>query len=339
MTQEQQGAIHEITEDIRKSLKDPKVIYNLHDRVEKFPALPCDIAAVDDVLCGGLPEGRIIELYGPEASGKTTVLLHFIAAAQKRGELVYFVDAENALDLQYAMRIGVKPKEMMFSQPDYGEQAFDVMSAICDALTNYNEKHQKKMKSLIVLDSVAALVPKQDFDKVEDSGFEAAMTLGSRARMLSQRLPTLCNKAARSGATVVFINQIRDKIGGYGASWDTPGGRALKFFASMRINVVRIGTRKQGETPVGIKTLLKVDKSKLFPIFDKSTEFFIGANGIDIIASLVESCVRAGILRKSGAWLYFEEEKWQGMPKLEEAIRADDGLRDDLFAALAETKK
>jgi len=329
----QTSAIDFITADIRKRLSDPSVIYNLHDRVEDFPALSCGISCIDKTLRGGIPEGRIVELYGPEASGKTTVLLHFIAAAQKRGEIVYFVDAENSLDLQYAMRIGVVPTKMLFSQPDYGEQALEVMEAICDAIIEFNEKHDKKMKGLIVLDSVAALVPKQEFERSMDQ----VSVIGSRARMLSERLPKVCTKARKSGASVVFIDQIRDKIGvTWGPTTTTPGGRALKFYASVRIYISRIGHRKIGDAVVGIRAQLRVEKSKLFPIFDSRTEFYIGADGIDEVAALVECCIVAKIFTKSGAWLKFGEHNLQGQSKMEEAVRGDAGLRGNLEAKLLE---
>ena len=333
----QPDPLADIIADIRKRVDDPKVIYNLHDKIEKFPCLSSGIGSIDDALGGGLPEGRITELYGPEASGKTTVLLHFIAAAQKRGEVVYFIDAENALDLSYAQRIGVQPKRMIFSQPDYGEQALDVMQAIFQALIDYNQKHSKKMKALIVFDSVAALIPKQDFTKMDDGGFEDNLTLGSRARLLSSKLPMVCNLASRSGASVVFINQIRDKIGvTWGATWTTPGGRALKFFASLRINVVRVGHRKIGDKTVGIKSILRPDKSKLFPIFDKQAEFYIGPNGIDAIAALVEECIKKKVITKSGAWLKYGEHSFQGAANLEQSVREDPELEKTLREKLNE---
>jgi len=323
----------EIIEDIRGRLSDPKIIYSLHDKVEAFAALSSGVAEIDTALCGGLPEGRIVELYGPESSGKTTVLLHFIASAQKRNEVVYFIDAENALDLNYAQRIGVVPSRMIFSQPDYGEQALEVMEVICQAVIERNSKYEKKMKALIVLDSVAALIPKQDFDRDIDE----KDVVGSRARLLSSKLPKVCQLAAKSGASVVFINQIREKVGvTYGPTTTTPGGRALKFFASVRINVTRIGLRKAGEKIVGIKSQLRPDKSKLFWPFDKQAEFYIGENGIDVIASLVEECIKRKFVTKSGAWVKFGDFSRQGAMNFEQAVRDDDDLRKKLEAALKE---
>lgn len=333
------GGFEIVLAGIRKRMSDPRIIYNLHDKVEKFPALSSGIQCIDDALAGGLPEGRIVELYGAEASGKTTVLLHFIAAAQSRGEVVYFIDAENALDLQYAMRIGVKPKEMLFSQPDYGEQAFEVMTAICEAIIDYNANHPKRMKALIVLDSVAALVPKQEFAVYEKDGLDATVAMSSRARMLSSKLPIICNKAAKAGVSVVFINQMRDKVGvTWGATTTTPGGRALKFFASVRIHVTRIGMRKVGDKIVGIKSRLRPDKSKLYPIFDKEAEFFIGPNGIDQIAALVEECLRRDIVNKSGAWVKFGEKSFQGAAAFEEEVAKDASFKQSLETALASAR-
>lgn len=329
--------LDEIIADIRSRIKDPKLIYSLHDKVEKFSALSTGIDVIDAALCGGMPEGRIVELYGPESSGKTTVLLHCMAAAQARGEVVYYIDAEYALDIPYAQRIGVVPSRMVFSQPDYGEQALDVMQVICEVIIDRNAKHDKKMKALIVLDSVAALIPKQDFTKMEKDGFDDPLGLGARARLLSSRLPTVCQLAAKSGATVVFINQIREMIGvKYGPTTTTPGGRALKFFSSVRISVRRTGIRKIGETIVGIKVELKPEKSKLFWPFDKKAEFYIGENGIDIIASLVDECLARKIISKSGAWLKIGDQSFQGSAKLEEEVRTNPEFQKKLKELLAE---
>jgi recombination protein RecA len=340
MAEEQQSALDFITADIRSRLKDPKIIYSLHDKVEKFPALPCGIKSIDDALGGGIPEGRICELYGAEGSGKTTVMLHFIAAAQRRGEIVFFVDAENALDLPYAERIGVNLKKMLFSQPDYGEQALDVMIHICGSVQDYNEAHSDApMKALIVLDSVAALIPKQEFTVFEEKGMDQSVAMGARARMLSSKLPMVCNKASKSGVSVVFINQMRDLIGvTYGPTTTTPGGRALKFYASVRIKVSRIGLRKRGDVPIGIRSRLVPEKSKLFTIFDKKAEFYIGENGIDVVASIADAAVEQGAVQKSGAWLKFGDAKYQGRDKFEAALREDSSLLSQIQSALGGEK-
>jgi recombination protein RecA len=323
--------LDEVCADIRKRLDDPSVIYNLHEQVKAFPALSSGIGVIDDALFGGLPVGRIIELYGSEGSGKTTVALHFMASAQQKGYVVFFVDAECALDIPYAMRIGVRPKEMLFSQPDYGEQAFMVMESIFDSLIHYNENHSAPMKALIVIDSVPALVPKIVFERKLDE-----VTIpGVLAALLSQNLPTICSKASKSGATVCFINQIREKIGVmFGSPLTTPGGRALKFYASVRLNISRVGLRKKGEVPVAIKSELIPAKSKLYPIWGRKAVFYIGPDGIDEIAALADMCLEKKVFAKSGAWLKYGDINLQGLARWEDAIRADPDLEKQLRAAL-----
>jgi len=205
-----------IFDDIKSRLDDSSVIYTLHDKRESFDPIPSDIAVVDDMLCGGLPEGRIIEIFGPEASGKTTLTLHFIAAAQKLGYIVYFIDAEQALDMAYAQRIGVNPNTLLFSQPDYGEQALETARAICESTEAAKDQFKETVRSLIVIDSVPALVPKAAFDTYEKDGYDAKTALGLQASMLARLLPPLVNKAGKSGVTVVFHKTIKklDKIMG-----------------------------------------------------------------------------------------------------------------------------
>lgn len=311
-----------IFKDIKERLDDPKVIYTLHDKAQSFEPIPSDITVIDDVLNGGLPEGRIIEIFGPEASGKTTVTLHFIAAAQRRGYIVYFIDAEHALDLAYAERIGVQPKGLLFSQPDYGEQALETARVICESTEVAKQKFGNKVRTLIVIDSIPALVPKQAFDVYEKDGLDSTIALGSAARMLSQLLPPLVNKAGKAGVTVVFINQERDKIGvSYGSPTTTPGGRAVKFFSSLRLKVQRIGYYDRGGERAGIRAQMLLIKSKLFPIFNRKAEFVIGEDGINVFAAMAESLVLHKIVTKSGAWLKVDGISIQGMPNLEAELK------------------
>tara|TARA_Y100001972_G_scaffold127532_1_gene184628 strand:+ start:1441 stop:2481 length:1041 start_codon:yes stop_codon:yes gene_type:complete len=325
-----------IFEDIKKRLDDPSVIYTLHEKVAKFDPIPSDISVVDEVLNGGLPEGRIIEIFGPEASGKTTLTLHFIAAAQRRNYVVYFIDAEQALDTAYAERIGVKLDKLMFSQPDYGEQALETARAICEATEAARQKHKDQdIKSLIVIDSIPALVPKQAFETYEKDGFDATVALGSQARMLSQLLPPLVNKAGKAGVTVVFINQERDKIGvSYGSPTTTPGGRAVKFFSSLRLKVARIGYYDRGGERAGIRTHMLPIKSKLFPIFGRKAEFIIGPDGINQYAALAETLISKGLATKKGAWIKVDELSYQGLPKFEDELRENGEFRTVMLERL-----
>lgn len=325
-----------IFDDIKKRLDDPSVIYTLHDKIADFDPIPSGVSVIDELLSGGLPEGRIIEIFGPEASGKTTVTLHFIAEAQRQGFVVYFIDAEHALDMAYAERIGIDSSKLLFSQPDYGEQALETARAICDSTNAAKEKFGQNIRSLIIIDSVPALVPKGEFEKYEKDGLDSTVAMGGPSRMLAGKLPALVGSAGRSGVTIVFINQERDKIGvTWGSPTTTPGGRALKFFSSLRLKVNRIGHYKQGDTTLGIRTQMVPVKSKMWPIFNRKAEFIIGPNGINVEASMVETLVAKKILKKSGSWFKFREWSYQGMGKVEIALREDKDFRAAVEAELA----
>ena len=330
-----------IFDDIKSRLKDPSVIYTLHDKVADFDPIPSGVTVIDEVLSGGLPEGRIIEVFGPEASGKTTLTLTFIANAQKLGFIVYFIDAEHALDMSYAERIGVDTSKLLFSQPDYGEQALETARAICDSTTAAKEKFGIDVRSLVVIDSVPALVPKDEFKKYEDNkgdGLDQTVALGGPSRMLALKLPSLVGSASRSGVTICFINQERDKIGvTFGPTTTTPGGRALKFFSSLRIKVQRIGHYKKGEDIVGIRTRMIPIKSKLFPIFGRQAEFIIGPDGINQEIAMVETLIERQIFAKKGNWLRYGEYKFQGRAAAEEALKNDPVFRKEMEEALADS--
>ena len=316
-----------IYQDLAQRLNNPESIYTLHSKIKKFDSVPSGVSVVDEVLCGGIPRGRITEIFGPEASGKTTLMLSFIAEAQRRGDMVYFIDAEHALDVDYAARIGVDVKSLLFCQPEYGEEALDTVSQICDSIVAATEKFGKKINALVVIDSVPALIPKQAFDVYADEkkeGLETTVALGLTATMLSRLLPVLVGKIARSNIALVFINQERDAIGVmYGSPTTTPGGRALKFFSSLRLKVSRCGFHEVAGQKIGIKTRMLPIKSKLFPIFGKQAEFIIGPNGINMLASFAETIVAKGIAKKSGSWLNVGDRKFQGIIQLEDELRND----------------
>jgi len=327
-----------IFNDIKKKLDNPDVIYTLHDKVKDFDPIPSGITVIDEVLSGGLPEGRIIEVFGPEASGKTTLTLTVIANAQKLGYIVYFIDAEHALDMSYAERIGVDSSKLLFSQPEYGEQALETVQAICESTEAAKIKFNRTIRSLVIIDSVPALVPKGEFDKYEKEGLDSTVALGGPARMLAGKLPALVGAAGRSGVTVVFINQERDKIGvTFGSPTTTPGGRALKFFSSLRLKVQRIGQYKQGEEIVGIRTQMIPVKSKLFPIFGRRAEFIIGPNGINQEISMVDTLIERSILKKSGSWFRYKDQSFQGKTNVETALREDKEFRKTMEEELAGT--
>ena len=244
---------------------------------------------------GGLPKGRIVEIYGPESSGKTTLTLHAVAEEQKKGGVCAFVDAEHALDPQYAKKLGVNLDELLISQPDTGEQALEIVDTLV----------RSGAVSMIVVDSVAALTPKAEIE-----GDMGDMQMGSQARLMSQALRKLTASIGRSNCMVIFINQIRMKIGVmFGSPETTTGGNALKFYASVRLDIRRIGSIKDKDEVVGNSTRVKVVKNKVAPPF-KQVEFDIMyGEGISKTGELVDIGVKAGVVEKSGSWYSYGDER------------------------------
>jgi recombination protein RecA len=244
---------------------------------------------------GGLPQGRIIEIYGPESSGKTTLTLHVVAEAQKKGGVCAFVDAEHALDPQYAKKLGVNLDELLISQPDTGEQALEIVDTLV----------RSGAVNVIVVDSVAALVPKSEIE-----GDMGDMQMGSQARLMSQAMRKLTASIGRSNCMVIFINQIRMKIGVmFGSPETTTGGNALKFYASVRLDIRRIGAIKDRDEVTGNSTRVKVVKNKVAPPF-KQVEFDIMyGEGISKTGELVDLGVKAGVVEKSGSWYSYGDER------------------------------
>ena len=281
---------------------------------------------------GGLPKGRIIEIYGPESSGKTTLSLHVVAEEQKKGGVCAFVDAEHALDPQYAKKLGINLDELLISQPDTGEQALEIVDTLV----------RSGAVGLIVVDSVAALVPKSEIE-----GDMGDMQMGSQARLMSQAMRKLTASIGKSNCMVIFINQIRMKIGVmFGSPETTTGGNALKFYASVRLDIRRIGAVKDRDEVTGNTTRVKVVKNKVAPPF-KQVEFdIIYGEGISKVGELVDLGVKLGIVEKSGSWYSYGDERiGQGRenakvflksnPKIaseiEDKIRASHGLDFDLL--------
>jgi recombination protein RecA len=266
---------------------------------------------------GGMPRGRICEIYGPEASGKTTLALHIVAEAQKQGGYAAFVDAEHALDPVYAKNLGVNTKDLLVSQPDHGEQALEITETLV----------RSNAIDVIVVDSVAALVPKAEIEgDMEDQ------QMGLQARLMSKAMRKLSGSVNKSKTLVVFINQIREKIGVmFGNPETTSGGRALKFYTSVRLDIRRIGSVKDGRDVTGNKTRVKVVKNKLAPPFKKAEFEIIYGEGISKEADLLNLAVDADIVDKSGSWYsYGDTRLGQGVANVREFLQENPEIRDEI---------
>lgn len=273
---------------------------------------------------GGIPRGRITEIYGPESSGKTTMALHMIAEAQKLGGAAAFIDAEHALDPAYAKKLGVDTDNLYVSQPDTGEQALEITEALV----------RSGAIDIIVIDSVAALVPKAEID-----GEMGASHVGLQARLMSQALRKLAGIISKSNTIAVFINQLREKVGVmFGNPETTPGGRALKFYASVRLDVRRIESIKNGEDVVGNRTRIKVAKNKVAPPF-KTADFDIYyGEGVSTESSVIELGVELGLVKKSGSWFYYNETRiGQGKDNVREFLKQNRDVFEEIKTKILAT--
>ncbi|MDM4769608.1 recombinase RecA [Solimonas sp. SE-A11] len=272
---------------------------------------------------GGLPRGRVVEIYGPESSGKTTLTLHAVAECQKAGGVAAFIDAEHALDVNYAQKLGVKIDELVISQPDTGEQALE----ICDMLVRSNSV------DIIIIDSVAALVPKAEIE-----GEMGDSSVGVQARLMSQALRKLTGNISRSKCMVIFINQIRMKIGVmYGSPETTTGGNALKFYSSVRLDIRRTGAIKKGEEVIGNETRVKIVKNKMAPPFREAHFEILYNEGISKLGELIDLGVDNGLVEKSGAWFAYDGNKiGQGKDNARTYLRENPEIAAKLEASIRE---
>ncbi len=292
---------------------------------EPFSVLPSGSTAIDMALgIGGYPRGRVIEIFGPESSGKTTLTLHAIAEAQRAGGIAAFIDAEHALDINYAKALGVDTEKLLVSQPDTGEQALEIAEALV----------RSGAVDLVVIDSVAALTPKAEIE-----GEMGDAHMGLQARLMSQALRKLTAVTHRTQTTLIFINQLRNKIGViFGSPETTTGGNALKFYASVRIDVRRIGTVKSGDENLGARTRVKVVKNKCAPPFTEAEFEIRWGIGIDAATELIDLGIQRGLVDKSGAYLSFAGESLgQGREKARDALIANpanmNALREAVLAS------
>lgn len=264
--------------------------------VADVPVIPTGTLALDHALgVGGIPRGRVVELFGPESSGKTTLALHIVAEAQKQNGIAAFVDAEHALDIKYARKLGVNCDDLLVSQPDTGEQALEIAEVLV----------RSGAMDVVVIDSVAALVPRAEIE-----GEMGDTHVGLQARLMSQALRKLTGSISKSMTAVIFINQIRMKIGVmFGNPETTPGGNALKFYSSVRLDIRRIGSIKDGQEVIGSRTRVRVVKNKVAPPF-KDAEFDIMyGDGISTAGDLLDMAVETKVVDKSGAWYSFDQER------------------------------
>ncbi len=288
--------------------------------LDDVPVIPTGSIALDVALgIGGIPRGRVSEIFGPESSGKTTLALHIIAEAQRLGGIAAFVDAEHALDPNYAKNLGVNIDELLISQPDTGEQALEITETLV----------RSNAVDVIALDSVAALVPRAELD-----GDMGDSLPGLQARLMSQALRKLTAAISRSGTAVIFINQIREKIGiMFGNPEVTPGGRALKFYASIRLDIRRQEAIKIGTESVGARTKVKVVKNKLSPPFREAEFDMIYGEGISKEGSVLDQAVEQGLVEKSGTWFTFKNERiGQGRENAKKFLKDNPKVLADLEA-------
>ena len=295
-------SLNDAIAQIKKSFGEGAIMSMEDENVPQIPKISSGIFSLDNILGGGYPCGRIVEIYGPESSGKTTIALKAIASAQSLGHVCAFIDAEHALDMTYAKALGVKTKEILLSQPDSGEMALEIAEMLI----------RSGSVGMIVIDSVAALVPRAELE-----GEMGDANIGLHARLMSKAMRKLTGIISHSNCIVIFINQIREKVGvSYGNPEVTTGGRALKFYASVRLEVRKKDTLKSGTEMVGNKTRVKTVKNKIYPPF-KTAEFdIIFGLGPDEIGEIIDLGIEKELIIKSGAWFSFNEKKYHGREDL-----------------------
>lgn len=318
LSKEKQEALHNVLSKIEKQYGEGSVMVLGDDVKLDIDSIPTGSLALDIALgIGGIPKGRIIEIYGPESSGKTTLALHMLAEAQKMGGTGAFVDAEHALDPGYAKNLGVDIENLIISQPDTGEQALEITEALV----------RSNAVDLIIIDSVAALVPKAEID-----GEMGAAQIGLQARLMSQALRKLTGAINKSKCTVVFINQLREKVGiMFGNPETTTGGRALKFYSSVRLDIRRSEIIKKGDEMIGNRVRVKIVKNKIAPPFKQAEFDIMYGKGISSVGNILDVAAEADIVKKAGSWYSYDEEKLgQGRENAKEFLEGNPELLKEI---------
>ncbi len=303
-----------VMEKIEKDFGKGSIMRMSSDSAADVPVISSGSVTLDVALgVGGYPKGRVIEIYGPESSGKTTLAIHAIAEAQKLGGIAAFIDAEHAFDSFYAQKLGVDINSMLISQPDNGEQALEIADSLI----------RSSAIDIVVIDSVAALTPKAEIE-----GEMGDSKMGLQARLMSQALRKLTASISKTGTICIFINQLRDKIGVvYGNPETTTGGNALKFYASVRIDIRRVSVIKDGENQIGTRTRVKVVKNKVAPPFKRAEFDIMFGEGISKVGEIVDLGVDYGVLRKAGSWYSYGEQKiGQGRDSVKNLLMSDEVL-------------
>lgn len=309
-----------VMDKIEKDFGKGAIMKMSSKKVDEVPVIPSGSITIDQALgIGGYPKGRVIEIFGPESSGKTTLAIHAIAEAQKAGGIAAFIDAEHAFDSAYARKLGVDIDELLISQPDNGEQALEIADHLI----------RSSAIDIVVIDSVAALTPKAEIE-----GEMGESKMGLQARLMSQALRKLTASISKTRTVCIFINQLRDKIGVvYGNPETTTGGNALKFYASVRIDIRKASVIKDGEEQLGARAKVKIVKNKLAPPFRRAEFDIMYGEGISKIGEIIDLGVDLGILKKSGSWFSYGERKiGQGGDSVKELLKSDEALRDEIEA-------
>ena len=321
MSKAKNDILDQVIENIKKKTKDPNAIMRLGDgkkQIKDIEAISTGSLSLDIATgIGGVPKGRIVEIYGPESSGKTTLTLHIIAEAQKAGGNAAFIDVEHALDPLYAEKIGVDIQNLLISQPDDGEQALEISESLIKSC----------QLDVLVIDSVAALVPRAEIE-----GTMGDSHMGLQARLMSQAMRKLTGIVSKSKTCVIFINQIRHKIGiVFGNPETTSGGNALKFYSSLRLEIRRRSQLKDGDSIIGNRTSVKVAKNKLAPPFQKVEFDILYGQGISYEGDLIDKAVEAGIIIQSGSWFSYKDAKIsQGKENLRRKLKEDEKFKNNI---------